>query len=79
MLKLSEALLQPAYVAIDLGNRNLLGVAHCAAGQDAASTRLATYTVSTRAYRERTGEAGRARKAALQIIRNRSPVRGERA
>ena len=52
-----------------------MGVAHCAAGQDAASKRLATYTVSTRAYRERTGEAGRARKAnaALHIRQAKDP------
>ena len=58
---------KPGFVAVDLGNRNLLGVAYCAPGEDAASTQLATFTVSTLAYRDRTGEAPRAREAVRRV------------
>jgi hypothetical protein len=58
---------QPGFVGVDLGNRNLYGAAFCPPGQDAASTQLATCTVSTRAYRERTGEAPRARTAERRV------------
>jgi hypothetical protein len=59
-------------VGMDPGNHNVIGAARYAPGVDAASgARGAWWTVSTKQYRELTGEAGRARAAKARLAARR--------